>query len=78
VALTGRNPEAHGAFMLSGTCRFSWRILVMSHPTEDEIFWSEAGKPDGQMDTFWHRAEHELLSRNTGDDEPEVPGGEPG
>lgn len=38
----------------------------MSKPTEDQIraraheLWEAAGRPEGQQDEFWHKAEQEL------------------
>jgi hypothetical protein len=38
----------------------------MAYPTDDQIrirahqLWEQAGKPEGQDDEFWHRAEQEL------------------
>jgi hypothetical protein len=38
----------------------------MAKPTEQQIrvraheLWEEAGKPDGQQDEFWHKAEKQL------------------
>ena len=41
----------------------------MADPTEEEIrtrafrLWKDAGEPDGMMETFWYRAEKELLQQ---------------
>jgi len=41
----------------------------MADPTEEEIrtrafqLWKDAGEPDAMMETFWYRAEKELLQQ---------------
>jgi hypothetical protein len=50
----------------------------MAELTEDDIrtrafeLWKDAGEPRGMMDTFWYRAEKELLQRR-GDKKPAKP-----
>jgi Protein of unknown function (DUF2934) len=54
------------------------QVIQMAKPTEEQIriraheLWEEAGKPDGQQDEFWHKAEKDLSQGATSDEKSET------
>jgi hypothetical protein len=50
----------------------------MPKPTEQQIrvraheLWEQAGKPDGQQDEFWHKAEKQLSQDAPSDEKSET------
>ncbi|WP_456748952.1 DUF2934 domain-containing protein [Bradyrhizobium sp. USDA 4470] len=51
-------------------------FVTMTIPTDEEIpvkayqLWKQAGEPEGQAESFWHKAEEELGRESTELGEP--------